>query len=369
VRETRGHAWLFLLPLIVLWLVPVIAFLCLVPLAGSLSKAAVRPPAIALTKIGSRTSTNPQAVDITVALPPATTVTSSADGTVTSVAVKPGDVLKSGSLLITVDDVGVLAYVGSTPLYRDLSYGDRGPDISRLSSYLTDLGLLAPRSDGTFYSYALKVAASALERRIGATVDGQFHLSSIAFIPADVTRVGGVDVQPGTEANGATEILDGLGQPSAIRFAITGSEGEAPSTGGQPLTLSGAAGNLPLTSLNLSPSDRVDLYAYLLGGASAGALTESGGASSPTFSGAVLSDSKPQRTGVVPSSALFSSSTGKTCVFVTTKTARQYHAVQISTPELISGELGEAGVPISLAGQHVVRDPLTLPRTATAQCG
>jgi hypothetical protein len=348
--------------------VPLVAFIYLVPLAGTLSREAVAAPAIKLVPVGSRTSSNPQAVDITVALPPPTTVMSNAVGTVTSVAVHSGDALKSGSTLMKVNDVQVVAYVAREPLYRDLSYGAKGPDVARLSSYLTSLHLLAAHDDGPFYSGALRIAASAFERRIGAPVDGQFHLSSIAFVPVTATRVGTVEVQPGSQAGGGTALFGALGQPTAIRFAVTGSEGETPSTDGQPLSLSNNVSRFALKSLEPSASERAALYAYLLEGATGGAITQSGTASSPTFSGAVLSDAKPQKLGVVPSSALFSSSDGTTCLFMSAKASGPYDAVTVSNPQLVTGELGEAGVSISLVGRHVVRDPLTLPHETTKRC-
>jgi peptidoglycan hydrolase-like protein with peptidoglycan-binding domain len=55
---------------------------------------------------------------------------------VTSVNVKQGDLVSDGTLIYSVDGVGVWAVKGATPLYRPLSRGDKGTDVEVLQRFL-----------------------------------------------------------------------------------------------------------------------------------------------------------------------------------------------------------------------------------------
>ncbi|HEY4267286.1 MAG TPA: peptidoglycan-binding protein [Galbitalea sp.] len=86
----------------------------------------------------------------TVDLGAAFTVTPSATGVVTRVAVRRGESVSSGDVLITINDNPVIALRGRVPLWRDLAPGDTGPDVSRLQASLADAGHLTGDRDGVF---------------------------------------------------------------------------------------------------------------------------------------------------------------------------------------------------------------------------
>ncbi|GEC75526.1 hypothetical protein [Microbacterium maritypicum] len=62
------------------------------------------------------------------------------NGLVQQVLVKPGDVLKDGTPVVTVSGVKILAAVMEYPLARPLSSGDVGPSVRMLSAYLNARG-------------------------------------------------------------------------------------------------------------------------------------------------------------------------------------------------------------------------------------
>lgn len=61
-------------------------------------------------------------------------------GTVTRLAVEPGDTLTEGSDLVEVNGIQVRGYVSDRAFFRDLQYGDGGWDVAQLQTYLTDHG-------------------------------------------------------------------------------------------------------------------------------------------------------------------------------------------------------------------------------------
>lgn len=60
-----------------------------------------------------------------------------------------GDLVHPGGVLAEIDDRPVIVIPGTTPLYRELTTGDRGPDVARLQASLAALGY-ALEVDGRF---------------------------------------------------------------------------------------------------------------------------------------------------------------------------------------------------------------------------
>ncbi|OJU40844.1 MAG: hypothetical protein BGN97_16805 [Microbacterium sp. 69-10] len=78
---------------------------------------------------------------------------------VTSSLVGPGEVVKSGQMVATVNGSPVFLIESPFPFYRDVGVGDSGPDVEALQNQLVGLGLL-DGADGEFGSRT----ASALRR-------------------------------------------------------------------------------------------------------------------------------------------------------------------------------------------------------------
>lgn len=197
-------------------------------------------PAIAYTqwKTASRQSVTVQKpYDGTVVASSTDTVSSTAAGTVTTIA-KVGAQLAAGDTLLGVDAIPVVAMPGSTPVYRDLLAPTdgtvlRGSDVQQLQAFLASTGDFTGKGDGTF-SARLGSAAKAWRTKHAMTAEPGFARTELAFIPgpppwtvikADVTSgqafAGGpvLDVSDGAPA--VTVTLDGPPPADATYAAVS----------------------------------------------------------------------------------------------------------------------------------------------------
>jgi hypothetical protein len=111
-----------------------------------------------------------------------------ARGTYTEVP-SVGDRVDCGEVLYRVNDKPVLLLCGSTPAYRALSHGDRGPDVAELNANLVHLGYatraqLAPSSDS--FGSATASALAKLQSKLGEDRTGSLALGRAVFLPESV---------------------------------------------------------------------------------------------------------------------------------------------------------------------------------------
>jgi hypothetical protein len=368
-RPRRASGLLFLLPLIALWVIPVVIFVLLVPRAQGQEAASLQPGAVRTVTVGSRLNAATQAVDVTVTAPRAGEIASAASGLVTAVSATVGAALVNGAPLVTVDGVGVLAYVAPAPLYRDLAPGSKGADVRELSQYLSAIGLLPASAVSDSYGRAMSAGVSALQKRIGAPVDGSFRLAFVAWVPPSAAAIGQVVAGVGDRVNAGDVLVRGGAVPTGIALATAGSAHTKPDVPAGILRLSSGEAHTDFGSLTLTVSERAGVQAFLTAAVAAGgvSITTPAGATATTYSGAILSVAEPKRVAVVPSSALYATAGGTSCVF--TASGGGYRAVKLGHPELLSGELGSVSVPAELAGKTVIRDPTVLPAETRATCG
>lgn len=116
-------------------------------------------------------------------------------GTVTSVP-RGGQMLKEGSVALTVSGRPVFVMRGTTPSYRDLGPGLTGRDVRQLEGTLSRLGLQPGRADGIFDS-ATESAVARLYSRAGyspfrATEQQLADTSPVesGFVPGSRARAG-----------------------------------------------------------------------------------------------------------------------------------------------------------------------------------
>ncbi|QNA91559.1 MULTISPECIES: hypothetical protein [unclassified Microbacterium] len=111
-----------------------------------------------------------------------------ASGTVTSSACVPGHALVSGKAAFAVDGNPVVALSTDVPFYRDLRWGDTGPDVDSLRRALAVLGYSVDASGG--FSRDVFEALSAIQDSDGlAFDDGGFHLTDFLWVPAGAAAV------------------------------------------------------------------------------------------------------------------------------------------------------------------------------------
>lgn len=92
-------------------------------------------------------------------------------GTVTAIYVDPGEWLRSGDMVASIDRVGVVALATAAPLHRDLGPGSRGSDVADLGDALVDLGLLESADSSGVYGPATSSAMRALNETRGVSSD------------------------------------------------------------------------------------------------------------------------------------------------------------------------------------------------------
>ncbi|MDP9736914.1 peptidoglycan-binding domain-containing protein [Curtobacterium sp. 260] len=140
-------------------------------------------------------------------------------GVVTSSTCTAGGTLRSGTEVVRIDEVPVLALASSTPLYRDLSEGDRGDDVrglqqelARLGSRITVDGVVGP---GTIRAVRELLVAQG-SARATAVPDDVIERAVFAWIPAPEVSVTACDAVVGATI-GPEGVLATL--PAALRSA------------------------------------------------------------------------------------------------------------------------------------------------------
>lgn len=105
-----------------------------------------------------------------------------AGGVVTSVEVEPGEMVRAGGVLFTVELRPVVVAVGAVPMFRPLAVETEGPDVAQLQRLLTELGHFAGDVDGV-YDRATRTAVGTWQEDIGLPVTGVVELGDVIFVP------------------------------------------------------------------------------------------------------------------------------------------------------------------------------------------
>lgn len=145
-----------------------------------------------------------------------------ASGTVTTVTVKPGDEVKQGSVLYTVNLRPVAIGQGAIPSFRALSSGASGADVAQLQAMLTALGLFHGAQDGKF-GYGTTVAVRAWQKSLGVAQDGVVLPGDIVFVPSLPTRVA-LDtevIKRGATVSGGEPVVKGLPPEPSFTVPVT----------------------------------------------------------------------------------------------------------------------------------------------------
>lgn len=150
-----------------------------------------------------------RSVSLTVSLGSSSAVAAPKGGMVTASACAPGGVISSGSSLMELDAVPVLALHTQTPLYRTLTSGTSGADALALNQALRALGYRAPDSDWMMWDTI--AAYNALATTIGAqqlSASNNWGIGpdSFMWLPADSLGIAscsitvGQRIEPGAAA-------------------------------------------------------------------------------------------------------------------------------------------------------------------------
>jgi len=113
----------------------------------------------------------------------------------------PGDVIRHGQALYSINGAATVLLYGATPAWRSLASGvSPGRDVAQLNANLDVLGFGS--SGGDSFTRSTEQAVEALQRARGLPVTGSLPLGSVVFEPSAarvvaVTPTVGQSVQPG----------------------------------------------------------------------------------------------------------------------------------------------------------------------------
>lgn len=365
-RRARLSSAGFVLPLIAIWLLPIIAVIAFSGISRALENGALKPASITTVQIGSRINNSTTAVDVDVALNTAPVAKVGASGIVTALPAAAGSAVSNGVPLVEVNDRPILAFAEPSPLYRQLSMGSSGKDVTHLAEFLGSLNLLSASEKPSTYNRTVAKAVSAFQKRYGYAVDGTFDPAYVVWVPAELHTVHGLMVKLGDAINPGDPVIDGPGAASSINFKAS-SDGQTPVQLPPEVKMRLTIGGDHIDFVPpAEPADQKVMVAALESGVAGGTVSVTRTEHLLTYKGPTLSLADPPRVGTVPSSALYVSKSGAVCVFV--KRASGYSPVAVQSPELLFGELGTDAVSSTTVGQVAARSPRSLPEAVLARC-
>jgi peptidoglycan hydrolase-like protein with peptidoglycan-binding domain len=121
-----------------------------------------------------------------------------------------GDVIAPGEVLYRVRNRPIVLLRGTTPAYRALSQGIRGPDVRQLNTSLVALGYASPAGlDPGSAQFGAETAQGVrrLQAAIGARRSGALELGAVVFEPGRL-RITAVGAQLGTPAGPGSPVAD-----------------------------------------------------------------------------------------------------------------------------------------------------------------
>ncbi|HEY0185999.1 MAG TPA: hypothetical protein VGC67_00790 [Cellulomonas sp.] len=146
------------------------------------------------------------------------TVTVRSDGLLTGSSCTSGGTLDSGTSSFAPDRTGLLSLHSAEPLWRDLSVGDRGTDVTALHDALRALGHDVPTGDrvtsGTLRAYRAALVAAGL--RAPAAGDPLDH-TRVVWLPEPSVIVSRCVAGTGTDVAAGDALAE---LPTAVQQAV-----------------------------------------------------------------------------------------------------------------------------------------------------
>ncbi|WP_217615301.1 peptidoglycan-binding protein [Cellulomonas sp. GbtcB1] len=290
------------------------------------------------------------------------------DGRLTWRGLDVGDAVENGKVIAAIDGVPLVAFRSEVVPYRDLTRGDRGPDVEAVSEFLVELGMLEREHASDSFGRSLERAVRAHQRELGVAVDGVFRSTSVAYVSPDATVV--------------RELVKGVGEHVAVGESLVGLVSPASSVDVQAaldgdslaalrnsaVTLVAGAASLDLAALPVAAAEveLVDRFVTDLVNLGVLAPTDEGASS---YVGGELRLTQARARGTVPTRALFGARSGAVCVFVAPeKAGAEPRAHVLPDAPAAVGEVGTTLVPEQLIGAEVVGDPYRLPARVRDAC-
>lgn len=236
-------------------------------------------------------------------------LTVAATGTVTAVACTPGDAWVSGDTPLSIDGSPLVTLALSTPLFRDLVGGERGPDVEGVQAALARLSY-EPGDSGRFdWQTRVAVAKFLKDRGVAASdsVHGALRLSDIIWLPTSETPIATCAVQVGDRVDAFAPIATMSHTATAISATLPADL----MPGERTLTVGGITHGLDDEGRLTDSAAVTEMLATPVLRSYTDALRDDPDTSAPTGTIALAS---PLTAFAVPPSALSDVSTGSACV-------------------------------------------------------
>ena len=137
-----------------------------------------------------------------------------------------GHKVDCGDVLYRVNDHPVLLLCGSTPAYRSLSEGDRGPDVAELNANLVRLGYATRAQLDPSSGHFSSDTASALEKlqsKLGEDETGSLKLGQVVFLPESV-RIATVTGELGGSTGPGAQVAQATSDTLEVQLALDPSQ-------------------------------------------------------------------------------------------------------------------------------------------------
>jgi len=170
---------------------------------------------------------------------------------VTSVGVRPGEGVGQGQLLVTVAERPVFLFQGKIPVFRAMTLGTRGPDVTELQIGLAAAGYGTGSDAAGVYGPGTAAAVAALYKAHGLkaatsgstkptargtrTPSAEVPIGEVIFVPRLPARIGAVDHLGASVASGKAVVtltsgratLTAFGGPAQVGLLQAGMVGTA----------------------------------------------------------------------------------------------------------------------------------------------
>lgn len=331
------------------WILALVAALVAFPVARAAEAAAVRATSPESVVVGSRSADKPRSVIVEIDRTSPFQVRVQASGIVTELS-EPEGPIKTGQPLASVNGEAILAYSASSPLWRDLRFGDRGDDVQGLEELLSELNLLESKPQ-PLYTSQTAVAVRALQKRIGASQDGIFKLSHVAFVPEENTGMQSATVSVGTPVAAGDPLLSLHPEVAGVR--IQGETGVSlADLNDKPVLLTFGGREVELAAAEPVESE----YEQIAQIFAQTDQTKGTPGMSAAYTGGMLRLKSPVRVSTFPAGAVYVDAGGDSCVYLRREDTDEWTATKLVTSER-SLEIGIIYGQPGLAGEYVVTNP------------
>lgn len=257
-----------------------------------------------------------------------------AAGVLTDIQVKPGDQVETSDILYRVNERPIVAASGKIPMFRDITAGDRGRDITQLQDFLIHTKFLATSTPTGTVDAPTLAAIKTWQGSLGVAKTGTITRGEIMFLPRLplIMRQGPDKLVLGAELAGGENLL-AANDPQPT-FQLTGSSAQlekVPESAAVDFTLNEKNYSAMVGERAKNP-DTGEMEATLLPTKGAKSICDTHCASVPLENTAPVQGKivvVPEQEGVVvPISALTSDATGTVAVMSTDGTGHQVTVIQ-----------------------------------------